>query len=553
MADQIHFRHRRRGVRPRQGHLRGVARAPFEAARPAGHATRNSTPTCNVDPGTMSPYQHGEVFVTEDGAETDLDLGHYERFVDDKLDGNASVSSGKVFWSGPQPGATAATISAARCRSSPTSPMRSKSRIYAMEDGGTDVVISEIGGTVGDIESQPFLEAIRQVARGKGPGKCPVYPRPADRVHPGQRGAQKQAHPAFRQGAFVGRHPAGYPGLPQPTRRSARTSAARSPCSATSRNPNCVIPNADRAASSMRCPLHAASRRALANAVCRRLGLPATEPDLTRMVRRWSQRIKNCPQNTVDHRAGGQIYRRCTTPISAWSEALLHAGIANDAEVDHPLGGLARPLHRRKRRGSASRRAAAIMVPGGFGDRGIEGMISAVQLCQRKERPVFRHLPRDADGGCRVCPQHGGMLGGAAFRRVPRQDRSYPVIDLHAGAGGRRPPKGGTMRLGRLPLHACRGQQSLAKLLRRAERSASATATAMSSTTTIREALTESGPGACGHLARTAGWWRSSSCPSHPWFVGVQFHPEFKSRPNRSHPLFFGFVRAALAKKESAE
>ena len=177
-------------------------------------------PYLNVDPGTMSPYQHGEVFVTDDGAETDLDLGHYERFVDEALNANASVSSGKVYWSvlnrerqGGYLGGTVQII--------PHVTDEIKSRVYAMDDGETDVCITEIGGTVGDIESQPFLEAIRQVAAEKRERKRPLYPRSAHRLHPRQRRAQEQAHAAFRQGAALPRHPAGYPRLPhgQPAAR----------------------------------------------------------------------------------------------------------------------------------------------------------------------------------------------------------------------------------------------------------------------------------------------------------------------------------------------
>lgn len=170
-------------------------------------------PYLNVDPGTMSPYQHGEVFVTDDGAETDLDLGHYERFVDEALDANSSVSSGKIYWSvlnrerqGGYLGGTVQII--------PHVTDEIKNRIYAMDDGQTDVVISEIGGTVGDIESQPFLEAIRQVAAEKGKENVLYIHGAADRVHPRQRGAEEQAHPALGEGAAEHRHPAGHSGVP---------------------------------------------------------------------------------------------------------------------------------------------------------------------------------------------------------------------------------------------------------------------------------------------------------------------------------------------------
>ena len=169
-------------------------------------------PYLNVDPGTMSPYQHGEVFVTDDGAETDLDLGHYERFVDESLSGNSSVSAGRIYWNvlnrerqGGYLGGTVQII--------PHVTDEIKQSVYAMEDENIDVLICEIGGTVGDIESQPFLEAIRQVAVEKGRQKA-VYPCSAHRTDTRHGRAEKQAHAALGQGAAVGRHPAGYSRLP---------------------------------------------------------------------------------------------------------------------------------------------------------------------------------------------------------------------------------------------------------------------------------------------------------------------------------------------------
>ena len=170
-------------------------------------------PYLNIDPGTMSPYQHGEVFVTDDGAETDLDLGHYERFVDESLDGNASVSSGKVFWNvlnrerqGGYLGGTVQII--------PHITDEIKNRIYAMERDDVDVIISEIGGTVGDIESQPYLEAIRQVACEKGRQNVVFIHVPLVVQIPGSGRAEEQADAAFGQGAALCRHPARCAGLP---------------------------------------------------------------------------------------------------------------------------------------------------------------------------------------------------------------------------------------------------------------------------------------------------------------------------------------------------
>ena len=163
-------------------------------------------PYLNVDPGTMSPYQHGEVFVTDDGAETDLDLGHYERFIDESLTRNSSVSSGQIYWNvlnrertGDYLGRTVQVI--------PHITNEIKNRVYSVSEN-TDVVITEIGGTVGDIESQPFLEAIRQVAVEVGRQDVMFIHVSPDRLHPRQRRTQKQAHSAQLQGVALHRHPA---------------------------------------------------------------------------------------------------------------------------------------------------------------------------------------------------------------------------------------------------------------------------------------------------------------------------------------------------------
>ena len=188
-------------------------------------------PYINVDPGTMSPYQHGEVFVTDDGAETDLDLGHYERFVDEDLSGNSSVSSGKIYWSvlnrerrGDYLGATVQII--------PHITNEIKSRVYAMASEDVDVVITEIGGTVGDIESQPFLEAIRQVYAERPRGDVLFIHVPLIVQIPRQRRAQEQAHPALRQGAAEPGHPAGRAGVPVRCAHHRRCEKRRSPSSA---------------------------------------------------------------------------------------------------------------------------------------------------------------------------------------------------------------------------------------------------------------------------------------------------------------------------------
>ena len=234
-------------------------------------------PYLNVDPGTMSPYQHGEVFVTDDGAETDLDLGHYERFVDEALDANSSVSSGKIYWSvlnrerqGGYLGGTVQII--------PHVTDEIKNRIYAMDDGQTDVVISEIGGTVGDIESQPFLEAIRQVAAEKGKENVLYIHVPLIVSIPGSGELKsKPTQHSVKELLSIGI---------QPDILVCRTD---SPITGDIRRKialfcnveeDCVIPNVT-ASTLYEVPL-LLEREGLCRVACRKLGLPVVEPDMAR-------------------------------------------------------------------------------------------------------------------------------------------------------------------------------------------------------------------------------------------------------------------------------
>ena len=283
-------------------------------------------PYFNVDPGTMSPFQHGEVFVTEDGAETDLDLGHYERFVDESLDGNASVSSGKVFWTvlnrerqGGYLGGTVQII--------PHITDEIKRRIYAMEDGNTDVVISEIGGTVGDIESQPYLEAIRQVAVEKGrenvlyihvplivsiPGTGELKSKPT------QHSVKELLSVGIQPDILVCRTEA-------PITEEVRRKIALF-CNVEER---CVIPNVT-AHTLYEVPL-LLEKEGLCDAVCRRLGLGERTPDMTE----WTAMVEKI--KGVHRRVEIALVGKYTGLRDAYlsvAEALFHAGTACDAEVE---------------------------------------------------------------------------------------------------------------------------------------------------------------------------------------------------------------------------
>ena len=491
-------------------------------------------PYINVDPGTMSPYQHGEVFVTEDGAETDLDLGHYERFVDEDLSGNSSISSGKVYWSvlnrerrGDYLGATVQII--------PHITNEIKSRIYAMAGDDVDVVICEIGGTVGDIESQPFLEAIRQVAAERGrnnvmfihvslivsiPGTGELKSKPT------QHSVKELLSLGIQPDILVCR-------CDTPITADIRRKIALF-CNV---DPDCVIQNAT-AETLYEVPLLMA-REGLDEVVCRKLGLITHQPDLrewTAMVQREKRASKHVRIALV-----GKYVQLHDAYLSV-VESLNHAGTANDvvvdihwvnsetlteANIEEELGG-----------------CAGIIVPGGFGDRGIEGMIRAVRYARERGVPYF--------GIClgmqmAVIEFARDVLGYAdAHSSEFSETTQHPVIALMPDQVNVT-DKGGTMRLGRYPCELTEGTRSRA-LYGSAEVSERHRHRFEFNNDFRAEmearGLVLAGLSPSGHLVEIV------ELPDHPWFVGVQFHPEFKSRPDRPHPLFYGFVKASAEKAE---
>ena len=336
-------------------------------------------PYINVDPGTMSPYQHGEVFVTEDGAETDLDLGHYERFVDEDLTGNSSVSSGKIYWSvlnrerrGDYLGATVQII--------PHITDEIKRRIYAMAEEDVDVVITEIGGTVGDIESQPFLEAIRQVAAERPQGDVVFIHVPLIVQIPGSGELKsKPTQHSVKELLSLGIQPdilvcrCDVPITEDIRRKIALFCNVQ---------PDCVIQNAT-AETLYEVPLLMA-KEGLDEVVCRKLGLITHQPDL----REWSAMVKR--EKNARKRVSIALVGKYTQLHDAYLsvvESLNHAGTANDAVVD-----IRWVDSETLTEASAAERLAGcsgILVPGGFGDRGIEGMIAAVRYAREHCIPYF--------------------------------------------------------------------------------------------------------------------------------------------------------------------
>ena len=492
-------------------------------------------PYINVDPGTMSPYQHGEVFVTDDGAETDLDLGHYERFVDESLGGNSSVSSGKVYWSvlnrerrGDYLGATIQII--------PHITNEIKSRIYSMENDEVDAVICEIGGTVGDIESQPFLEAIRQVAAERGrenvlfihvplivtiPGSGELKSKPT------QHSVKELLSLGIQPDVLVCRSDA-------PITDDVRKKISLF-CNV---ELDCVIQNAT-ASTLYEVPLLLA-KEGLDAVVCRKLRLETPAPDLTE----WTamvERIKGANRQVTIALVGK--YTQLHDAYLSVVEALAHAGTANgaivtirwvdsetitDSNAEEKLSG-----------------CSGILVPGGFGGRGIEGMISAVRYAREQSVPYFGICLGMQMAVIEFARHMAGLEGANSSEFV--ENGRFSVIDLMSDQVGVT-TKGGTMRLGKYPCVLAEGTRSrefygAAEISERHRHR-------FEFNNNYRALLTEKGLRLAG-LSPSGRLVEIVELPDHPWFVGVQFHPEFKSRPNRPHPLFFGFVKAALKRQNA--
>ena len=494
-------------------------------------------PYLNVDPGTMSPYQHGEVFVTDDGAETDLDLGHYERFIDENLTFNSSVSSGKVYWNvlnreraGDYLGATVQII--------PHITNEIKANIYSLEGEDADVAIVEIGGTVGDIESQPFLEAIRQVAAERGrqnvmfihvslivaiPGSGELKSKPT------QHSAKELLSLGIQPDVILCRSDAP---IPQDILDKIAL------C--------CNIP-VDHAIPNLTAPILyevplMLEREGLADAVVRRLGLICHAPDLTE----WATMVHRAKNvcGTVTIALVGKYVGLHDAYLSV-VEALTHGGIENDVKVD--IQWVNSETVTDENAAEILKDAQGILVPGGFGDRGVEGMISAIRYARENGVPFLgiclgmqMAVVEFARHVCGLADAHSSELAPAT---------AHPVIALMPDQVGVT-AKGGTMRLGSYPCHLKEGSlaASVYGELEVHERHRHR----YEFNNDYRQALTAAGLSLSG-LSPDGRLVEMVELANHPWFVAGQFHPELKSRPNKAHPLFRGFVGAAKAYKNRHE
>ena len=500
-------------------------------------AAQKLDPYINVDPGTMSPYQHGEVYVTEDGAETDLDLGHYERFIDEDLNRFSNLTTGKVYWNvlnkerrGEYLGETVQVI--------PHITNEIKSFIYSVgHKTNADVVITEIGGTAGDIESQPFLEAIRQVSLEVGRENSlfihvtlvPYLKSSGEhKSKPTQHSVKEMQGMGISPDIIVLR-------CDEPIDRSIFQKIALF-CNV---KPDCVIENRTIPVL-YEAPLML-EKNHFSDIVCRELHIEAPAPDMSE----WVRMVEKIHNRTKTVRIGlvGKYVKLHDAYLSV-AEALRHAGYEHGACVE--IDWIDSERITAENAAAVLAGCDGILVPGGFGNRGIEGMVLAAQYARENNVPYLgiclgmqiavieyaRHV-------CGIEDANSGEFDEVGQNKVidfmPDQSSKINM--------------GGTLRLGSYPceivpdsqMARCYGAAHIDERHRHR----------YEFNNDYRAVLTEaglrvSGTSPDGRIVETV------EVPENDFFIGVQFHPEFKSRPNKAHPLFLGFVGASLAKREKA-
>ncbi len=488
-------------------------------------------PYINIDPGTMNPIQHGEVFVTDDGAETDLDLGHYERFIDESLTKNSNVTTGKIYWSvlqkerrGDFGGGTVQVI--------PHITNEIKNRFYRnFTTNDTHIAIIEVGGTVGDIESQPFLEAIRQFQQDVGHENAilihvtliPYLKASGElKTKPTQASVKDLQGMGIQPDMIVCRSE-------QPLDQGIKDKIALF-CNVPNGH---VLQNLD-VEYLYEAPL-AMEKENLAKVACECLRLDCPEPDLED----WKQMVDNLrhPTKEVNISLVGKYTQLHDAYISV-VEALKHGGIAECATVN--LNWVDSELLNEDNVEEVLGSAQGILVPGGFGNRGVEGMIVAANYARTKNIPYLGLCLGMQVSIIEFARNVCGMHDAHSIELDPKT--THPVIALMPDQDGVE-DIGGTLRLGSYPCDLDTSSRAYAlykeKTIHERHRHR------YEVNNDFRNILTENGMKLCG-ISPDGRIVEMIELPNHPWFIATQAHPELKSRPNRPHPLFKGFVEAAL-------
>ena len=497
-------------------------------------AAQKLDPYINVDPGTMSPYQHGEVYVTEDGAETDLDLGHYERFIDEDLNKYSNLTTGRVYWNvlnkerrGEYLGSTVQVI--------PHITNEIKEFVYSVgKKTDADVVITEIGGTIGDIESQPFLEAVRQISLEVGQENSLFihvtlvpFLRGSDehKSKPTQHSVKELQGMGVKPDIIILR-------CDEPLEESIFRKIAMF-CNV---KPDCVIENITLPVL-YEAPIML-EKSNFSQIVCRELHIDAPEIDLSE----WNEMLDKIKNRTRTVTIGlvGKYVQLHDAYLSV-AEALRHAGYALGADVN--IRWIDSETVNAENVSEVLEDCAGIVVPGGFGNRGIEGKIATANYCRTHNVPYLG-----------ICL--GMQVAVIAFARFAAgltdansgefdPDSRHKVIDFLPDQN-EHVNKGGTLRLGAYPCHIRPGTQMYRAYGK--ENISERHRHRYEFNNEFRQLLQDrglviSGTSPDDYIVETV------EIPENRFYIGVQYHPEFKSRPNKPHPLFLGLVGAALERE----
>ena len=491
-------------------------------------------PYLNVDPGTMSPYQHGEVFVTEDGAETDLDLGHYERFIDVNLGQYSNVTAGRVYSSiiekerrGDYLGGTVQVI--------PHVTNEIKSRVLlAGESSDADVVITEIGGTTGDIESLPFLEAIRQIRSDLGrENVCYIHCTLLPYIKASGELKTKPTQQSVKELRGLGIQP----DIIVVRNELALTDELRAKISLFCDIPKQNVIESRDVSNLYQLPLNLKAQK-IDDIVLKHFNLTAKEADMEEWIS-LVERVDNL-KDEVRIALVGKYVELHDAYISV-VESLKHAGYKHNSKVK--IDWIQSEDITEENVHEYLKEADGILVPGGFGDRGVEGKITAIKYARENKVPFFGICLGMQLAAVEFARNVCGLTGAHSSELDP--NTPYPIINLLPDQENV-VEMGGTLRLGSYPCILVEGSQAHKEYgeINITERHRHR----YEFNNFYRERLTDkglvlSGVSPDGRLVEIV------ELPEHPWFVAGQFHPEFKSRPEKAHPLFAGFIKASLENK----